>query len=129
MDDPSGQARHGTKQPDNHNCLPPSPPETVITSSNREVDAEDGGIPLPPPSIVPIEILELDKNTPDSHVPRGSRLIRLTGAHPFNVEPPLSALLNEGFLTSQELFYVRNHGAVPQVHDEDILGWEFSIEG
>jgi nitrate reductase (NAD(P)H) len=49
--------------------------------------------------------------------------------HPFNVEAPLTALYDEGFLTSPELFYVRNHGAVPQVGDEDALDWEFSIEG
>ncbi|KAJ5676988.1 Eukaryotic molybdopterin oxidoreductase [Penicillium maclennaniae] len=33
------------------------------------------------------------------------------------------------FLTSPELFYVRNHGPVPQVLDEDIPNWELSIEG
>lgn len=35
----------------------------------------------------------------------------------------------KGFLTSPELFYVRNHGPVPQVHDADIPNWEISIEG
>lgn len=34
-----------------------------------------------------------------------------------------------GFLTSPELFYVRNHGPVPQVLDEEIPDWEISIEG
>jgi nitrate reductase (NAD(P)H) len=34
-----------------------------------------------------------------------------------------------GFLTPPELHYVRNHGAVPQVLDEEILGWKVSIEG
>ncbi|KAJ6109362.1 hypothetical protein N7486_001596 [Penicillium sp. IBT 16267x] len=86
-------------------------------------------IPLPPPSVNPTEILEVDKGTPDNHVPRDPRLLRLTGIHPFNVEPPLTALYKEGFLTSPELFYVRNHGPVPQVRDEDIPDWELSIEG
>ncbi|KAJ5097203.1 hypothetical protein N7456_007924 [Penicillium angulare] len=90
---------------------------------------EEPDIPLPPPSVNPTEILELDKATPDSHVPRDPRLIRLTGVHPFNVEAPLTALFKEGFLTSPELFYVRNHGPVPQVRDEDIPNWEISIEG
>ena len=49
--------------------------------------------------------------------------------HPFNVEAPLSALFNEGFLTSPELFYVRNHGAVPEVADKTVLDWELSVEG
>jgi nitrate reductase (NAD(P)H) len=34
-----------------------------------------------------------------------------------------------GFLTSPELFYVRNHGPVPCVQDADIPTWELSIEG
>ncbi|RAK82954.1 nitrate reductase [Aspergillus costaricaensis CBS 115574] len=86
-------------------------------------------IPLPPPSKEPTEVLNIDKPTPDYHVPRDPRLIRLTGVHPFNVEPPLTALYDEGFLTSPELFYVRNHGPVPLVKDEDIPNWEISIEG
>ncbi|OOG00818.1 hypothetical protein ASPCADRAFT_202651 [Aspergillus carbonarius ITEM 5010] len=86
-------------------------------------------IPLPPPSKPPTEVLSIDKPTPDHHVPRDPRLIRLTGVHPFNVEPPLTALYDEGFLTSPELFYVRNHGPVPFVRDEDIPNWEISIEG
>ncbi|KAJ5578256.1 nitrate reductase (NADPH) niaD or niiA-Penicillium chrysogenum [Penicillium hispanicum] len=90
---------------------------------------EEPDFPLPPPSINPTDILEIDQGTPDSHVPRDPRLIRLTGVHPFNVEPPLTALYKEGFLTSPELFYVRNHGPVPQVRDEDIPTWELSIEG
>lgn len=85
--------------------------------------------PLPPPTNPPTEILKEDLKTPDNHVPRDPRLIRLTGIHPFNVEPPLSALYDEGFLTSPELFYVRNHGAVPEVEDASIMDWEFSIEG
>lgn len=108
---------------------------------------EEPNIPLPPPSTNPSKILDVDQGTPDNHVPRDPRLIRLTGVHPFNVEAPLTALYNEGmlvnvwkylrmcetkcsgFLTSPELFYVRNHGPVPQVHDEDIPNWEISIEG
>ncbi|OCL11834.1 nitrate reductase [Glonium stellatum] len=106
--------------------LPPTPPETVIDGEDpKEVLA----FPLPPPTTVPEAVLEIDKKTPDAHVPRDPRLIRLTGVHPFNVEAPLSDLFNEGFLTSPELFYVRNHGAVPVVRDEDIPNWEFSVEG
>jgi len=102
--------------------LPPSPPETVIDDDSKD-------FPLPPPTTAPAEILDVDRPTPDSHVPRDPRLIRLTGVHPFNVEAPLTDLFNEGFLTSPELFYVRNHGAVPVVNDEDIPDWEFTVEG
>ena len=43
-----------------------------------------------------MEVLDIDKKTPDSHVPRDPRLIRLTGVHPFNVAPPLGALFKQG---------------------------------
>ena len=119
--------------------LPPTPPESKQSTpadsehedsahgDDEEPDHSD--YPLPPHSKPPTQVLDIDKKTPDSWLPRDPRLIRLTGVHPFNVEPPLSDLYNEGFLTSPELFYVRNHGAVPQVQDEDIPDWEFSIEG
>ena len=60
---------------------------------------------------------------------RDPRLIRLTGIHPFNVEAPLSALYDEGFLTTKDLHYVRNHGPVPRVDDSEALDWEFTVEG
>ncbi|KAE8148936.1 hypothetical protein BDV25DRAFT_130810 [Aspergillus avenaceus] len=103
---------------------------STIKVESTEVPANDiSDIPLPPPSKQPTQVLNVDKGTPDSHVPRDPRLIRLTGVHPFNVEPPLIDLFKEGFLTSPELFYVRNHGPVPHVRDEDIPNWEISIEG
>ncbi|KAF2731494.1 nitrate reductase [Polyplosphaeria fusca] len=104
--------------------LPPSPPESIEGGEGKDAIS----FPLPPPTTLP-SVLDVDKSTPDAHVPRDARLIRLTGVHPFNVEAPLTDLFNEGFLTSPELFYVRNHGAVPLVHDEDIPNWEFSVEG
>ncbi|KAH8659143.1 putative nitrate reductase [Tricladium varicosporioides] len=121
--------------------LPPSPPKSIngggseasdesASSSRRTSDAQIYlRYQLPPQSTAPIAVLKEDIKTPDSHVPRDPRLIRLTGIHPFNVEAPLSALYDEGFLTSPELFYVRNHGAVPEVDDASIPDWEFSIEG
>ena len=112
--------------------LPPTPPETIIDGEDGK-SSDDGKdhiqIPLPPPTTIPTQVLDVDKPTPDSHVPRDPRLIRLTGVHPFNVEAPLTDLYNEGFLTSPELFYVRNHGAVPVVKEEEIPDWEFSVEG
>jgi nitrate reductase (NAD(P)H) len=98
--------------------------DTKSTTSTSEPD-----FPLPPPANTPPQVLDIDKPTPDAHVPRDPRLIRLTGVHPFNTEAPLTDLFNEGFLTSPELFYVRNHGAVPEVQDAECLDWEFSVEG
>ena len=132
MEDPTVQDRHSKEllnKFENPNILPPSPPRTASSVSDEGGSCDGPEFPLPPPSAEPCEVLAMDKNTPDSHVPRDPRLIRLTGVHPFNVEAPLSALFNEGFLTSPELFYVRNHGAVPKVKDSDIPDWEFSIEG
>ncbi|KAK4644379.1 hypothetical protein QC761_304260 [Podospora bellae-mahoneyi] len=82
-----------------------------------------------PPAPTPISVLPLDLKTPDSFVPRDPALIRLTGVHPFNVEAPLTPLYDQGFLTTLNLHYVRNHGPVPQVHDADALSWSFTIEG
>ena len=113
---------------DSTELLPPTPPESTIGETQCSSPAEPH-FDLPPPTPRVTEVLDIDKNTPDSHVPRDPRLIRLTGVHPFNVEAPLTDLFKEGFLTSPELFYVRNHGAVPEVKDEDVLDWTFSIEG
>ncbi|KAI1338530.1 hypothetical protein F5Y15DRAFT_120568 [Xylariaceae sp. FL0016] len=117
--------------------LPPSPPQTVKNTSANNSDAENedkspdksSRYPLPPASKPDNKVLTEDLKTPDNHVVRDPRLIRLTGVHPFNVEAPLSDLFDEGFLTTKDLHYVRNHGAVPNVEDTEILDWEFSIEG
>jgi nitrate reductase (NAD(P)H) len=107
---------------DGDRSLPPSPPDSTLNYLGDD-------FALPPPSTAPTEVLAVDKKTPDHHVPRDQRLIRLTGVHPFNVEAPLTALFDEGFLTSPELFYVRNHGAVPEVKEEECMDWEFTVEG
>ena len=49
----------------------------------------------------------------ESRIKRHPDLVRLTGRHPFNCEPPLPALKAAGFITPPSLHYVRNHGAVP----------------
>lgn len=132
----------GTELPDTDLRLPPTPPDSENSSTIYRTESSDtlnsskrkdsnALLPfvLPPKSTPPIAILKEDEKTPDNWLPRDPRLIRLTGIHPFNVEAPLSALYDEGFLTSPELFYVRNHGAVPQVQEADIPDWEFTVEG
>jgi len=71
---------------------PPTPPES--DKGDDECDYLEN-LPLLPPSVKP-EVLDIDVGTPDAHVPRDPRLIRLTGVHPFNVEAPLSALYDSG---------------------------------
>ncbi|TPX14960.1 uncharacterized protein E0L32_004790 [Thyridium curvatum] len=125
--------------------FPPSPAPTAKPSrapsvrsshgSEHSGSSDDGADQQPsrpyplPPVPQPIQVLPEDLKTPDNHVPRDSRLIRLTGVHPFNVEAPLSDLYDEGFLTTENLHYVRNHGPVPRVEDADVLDWTFTVEG
>ncbi|ORY58067.1 uncharacterized protein BCR38DRAFT_460916 [Pseudomassariella vexata] len=127
--------------------LPPTPPATVTESRGFTSDEKsaigtpscnidnpgtEGSrmYPLPPPSNPNNnKVQQEDLKTPDKHIVRDPRLIRLTGVHPFNVEPPLSDLYNEGFLTSKDLHYVRNHGYVPKVEDDEVMDWEFTVEG
>ncbi|EFX05421.1 nitrate reductase [Grosmannia clavigera kw1407] len=122
------------------NRLPPSPAETDWTESDIESGSISSGTelgddskwqrPYPlPPAAKPVSVLMEDLKTPDRHVQRDPRLIRLTGVHPFNVEPPMTELYQEGFLTTKNLHFVRNHGAVPEVQDADVMDWDFSIEG
>ena len=81
--------------------FPPSPPNS-IRAQKPEDDSESAtsednyNLPVPPPSTYPSKPLDLDLGTPDAHVVRDERLIRLTGVHPFNVEAPLSALFDSG---------------------------------
>lgn len=60
-----------------------------------------------------------DKGTPDEWVPRDGKLVRLTGRHPFNCEPPISVLNEFKFITPCCLHYVRNHGACPKIKWEE----------
>ncbi|KAK9825864.1 hypothetical protein WJX81_005959 [Elliptochloris bilobata] len=60
------------------------------------------------------EVDSRDQATPDAWVPRHPDLIRLTGRHPLNVEPPLSVAMRDP-ITPASLHYVRNHGAVPRL--------------
>jgi nitrate reductase (NAD(P)H) len=57
-----------------------------------------------------------DVGTPDEWVKRDGRLVRLTGKHPFNVEPPAAVLQQFKFITPPALHYVRNHGACPKLN-------------
>ncbi|CAL9099680.1 unnamed protein product [Musa acuminata var. zebrina] len=67
-----------------------------------------------------------DESTADRWIERNPSLIRLTGKHPFNCEPPLAQLMHHGFVTPVPLHYVRNHGAVPNA---DWGTWTVEITG
>lgn len=72
--------------------------KSPIQVEEQEISSPRADIPLPPPSKEPSNVLNIDQGTPDSHVKRDPRLIRLTGVHPFNVEAPLTPLFHEGML-------------------------------
>ncbi|PON67775.1 Eukaryotic molybdopterin oxidoreductase [Trema orientale] len=67
-----------------------------------------------------------DDGTADSWIERNPSMIRLTGKHPFNSEPPLSRLMHHGFITPVPLHYVRNHGPVPRASWAD---WAVEVTG
>ncbi|SPO35721.1 probable Nitrate reductase [NADPH] [Pseudozyma flocculosa] len=81
------------------------------------------------PQTEAVQPLAADANTPDGWIPRDERLIRLTGKHPFNTEPPLATLFNKGFLTPQNLFYVRSHGDTPRVTAHQAAEWKLRVHG
>ena len=61
------------------------------------------------------EVDSRDANTPDKWIKRHPAMLRNTGMHPFNSEPPLKHLQEAGWITPPSLYVVRNHGAVPQL--------------
>ncbi|XP_057727310.1 inducible nitrate reductase [NADH] 2 [Arachis stenosperma] len=67
-----------------------------------------------------------DDGTSDSWIQRNASLVRLTGKHPFNSEPPLQRLMHHGFITPVPIHYVRNHGPVPKAQWED---WSVEVCG
>lgn len=67
-----------------------------------------------------------DDGTSDSWIKRNTTMVRLTGKHPFNSEPPLTRLMQHGFITPVPLHYVRNHGAVPRASWDD---WTVEVTG
>jgi len=86
-----------------------TPPEDVIENAKTMWDVK--GFPD-----------HRDVGTPDEWIPRDGRLVRLTGRHPFNVEPPMSIHNKYKFITPCSLHYVRNHGACPDIKwDEHTL--------
>lgn len=95
--------------------LSSSPPTSPALSVDKTLILPSPLLPnVPPPDLADV-VDAADANTPDKWVKRDSRLIRLTGKHPFNCEPQLDDLYAAGFLTPTSLFYVRNHGAVPRI--------------
>ena len=94
-------------------------PFLTIRNEGREGDTPDASVIENAKTIFDVPTDCRDVGTPDEWVKRDGRLVRLTGKHPFNVEPPLSILNKYRFITPSSLHYVRNHGACPKLTWED----------
>ncbi|KAJ8605093.1 hypothetical protein CTAYLR_000375 [Chrysophaeum taylorii] len=80
------------------------------------------------------EVDSRDVDTPDNWVNRHPKLVRLTGRHPFNCEPPFDELMKHGHHTPASLHYVRNHGAVPIKYTPETAlavrdAWRVAVRG
>lgn len=121
MDDLDATTTDTTKEPSCEEVYGPYPsavPTPFIANIRNE--GRDGDVPSIPPSseTSPFPSLPTDARdvgTPDEWVKRDGRLVRLTGKHPFNCEPPLAVHHRYQFLTPTSLHYVRNHGACPKL--------------
>jgi nitrate reductase (NAD(P)H) len=97
------------------------PAQALATLTGIRNDGCPAEPPLTPDSAewplfeLPTAIHKDDERSPDDWIPRRPELIRLTGRHPFNVEPPLPLSMAKGFMTPVGLHFVRNHGAVPKL--------------
>ncbi|KAK8967485.1 Nitrate reductase [NAD(P)H] [Platanthera guangdongensis] len=114
-----------------------TPPPTTHQSSSSSSDEDDENInnyrtllDLSPelPELLASSHDPLDTNTADGWIARHPSLIRLTGKHPFNSEPPLPLLMRHGFITPVPIHYVRNHGPVPG-RTADLSTWTVEICG
>lgn len=93
-------------------------PNGVKQPSGTHVPIKDySSLPLPDqkmPGTQLTKILPEDEKTGDDWIARHEKMIRLTGRHPFNSEPPPADLM-ASYITPPELHYVRNHAKVPKV--------------
>lgn len=90
-------------------------------------DPDDNELPIASFPVDPVVNVDpRDVGTADNWIPRHPELVRLTGRHPFNCEPPLPRLMQHGFLTPTSLHYVRNHGYVPRACFDD---WTVEVSG
>ncbi|KAI0035446.1 nitrate reductase [Vararia minispora EC-137] len=115
--------------------LPKTPIDDVIDwpPSMKGVNGHEPQLPFTfpqlAPNVTPGVVANADTQTPDSWIRRNPELIRLTGKHPFNAEPPLQQLMASGFFTPAHLHFVRNHGAVPRVDEETLRTWTIRVHG
>ncbi|RDX65598.1 Inducible nitrate reductase [NADH] 2, partial [Mucuna pruriens] len=105
----------------------PQPPPLSDSSSDDEDDTTFNDLIRKGTAQVESSIFDpRDDGTSDHWIQRNASLVRLTGKHPFNSEPPLPRLMHHGFITPVPIHYVRNHGPVPRARWED---WTVEVTG
>ncbi|KDQ57289.1 hypothetical protein JAAARDRAFT_70219 [Jaapia argillacea MUCL 33604] len=113
--------------------LLPSSSDELVFKPTHGGQSSDPRLPVSYPPLpqdeTPTIVAQQDQGTPDNWVKRNPDLIRLTGKHPFNCEAPLAPLFDAGFLTPAHLHFVRNHGAVPHVPQEQVPEWRIRVHG
>eukprot|EP00562_Extubocellulus_spinifer_P005117 CAMPEP_0178535842 /NCGR_PEP_ID=MMETSP0696-20121128/35763_1 /TAXON_ID=265572 /ORGANISM="Extubocellulus spinifer, Strain CCMP396" /LENGTH=511 /DNA_ID=CAMNT_0020168013 /DNA_START=25 /DNA_END=1560 /DNA_ORIENTATION=- len=133
-----GDSKTPTRSVRAENVYGPFPANTLKPWKNSRNEGREGDVVDMPKenaaeeAVVEIPVDYRDAKTPDDWIPRDGRMVRLTGRHPFNSEPPVKDLVtipkgrSNCFLTPANLQITRNHGSVPK------LSWDthrLSIEG
>lgn len=90
--------------------------EGLATSGMRLIDSAFPPRPPPCPRFV-------HRQDPERHP-----FFVVNNPRPFNAEPPPELLLDAGFITPNDLYYVRNHLPVPDV-DPDKYRLHVEVEG
>nr|TKS00592.1 hypothetical protein D5086_0000180310 [Populus alba] len=103
----------------------PTLEEVEDRSSDDEADYKDL-IRKTNSELEPSVIDPRDEGTADNWIERNPSMVRLTGKHPFNSEPPLARLMHHGFITHGPLHYVRNMVPVPKATWQD---WTVEVCG
>ncbi|MCO5597237.1 hypothetical protein L7F22_051313 [Adiantum nelumboides] len=100
-------------------------PDENLSDEDEDIDLQEQWV-YPAANLSEYSVDHRDEGTADKWIKRHPEMVRLTGRHPFNSEPPLPRLMQHGFLTPTNLHYVRNHGYVPQA---DYDGWRVQVSG
>ncbi|CAM9951043.1 unnamed protein product, partial [Phaeothamnion confervicola] len=77
-----------------------------------------------PPEDMALQPTEADLSDPFAPDPVRPPIFQVNSAKPFNAEPPPQLLMDSGFVTKNDLFFIRNHLPVPYI---DVATYELEI--
>ena len=73
------------------------------------------------------QMIILERDDPYVHEPKRSPLLRVHTDTPMNAEVP-TKVLNESYLTPNDLFYIRNHHPVPYLNEKQVRDFRLKID-